>query len=188
MFRRDADAEVPHGDFRGVARFSQRDFDGRTAAVLKRVRDEIDDGLLDEAAVAFDFRGIVRGDFQRRSRRFRARQTEVHRVFHGGVEAERKHFLFAGNLLLLDRGEAEHVLHERVEALRLLGENAEEFFAKRGIVERAGLERVYGAENAGQRRFDFVRNVGDEIAAEGFEAAQIRQVRDREQQAARAVV
>ena len=182
MFLRNPDAEIAHGNFRVVLRFFQRNFNGRTSGIFYRVADEIDDRLLDESRIAVEFNGIVFGDFERRSRGFRTRQTGIHGVFERGIETKRERFALAGNLLPLNRGKAEHIVHKRVQSLRLRRKNSEKFFAQRGIVERSGFERIDGAENSRERRFDFVRNVGDEIAAERFQPPQIRQIGDGDEE------
>ena len=69
--------------------------------------------------------------------------------------------------------EGEDVFGEGVEALGLALEDVQDFAAVGGRKCRGGIvgEEVDGAENSGDGRFDFVRDIGDEVAAEIFELA-----------------
>src|SRR2546429_1518875 len=73
-------------------------------------------------------------------------------------------------------GELEQVVGEPRETLGMLENDLQETNAVLRIVHRAGEQRFRKALNRRERRLEFVGHVGDEVAADSFELAQIGDV------------
>ena len=70
-------------------------------------------------------------------------------------------------------GEFEQVVGETRETPRMLEDDLEEADAILRVFNRAGEQSFGETLNRGERRLEFVRYIGDEIAADAFEFAQI---------------
>ena len=79
--------------------------------------------------------------------------------------------------------DGEYVVDQAREALGLQHDDLEEFFRHGGIVDRPVQERFHKALDGGERRFQFVGNVGDKVRAHLLEAAQFGDVLDHGQRA-----
>ena len=168
----DAAAAVGDGED-GVAVFGfEAEGDGGGAGVAEGVGEEVDEGLLEEVGVAADGEG---GEGVGVGEELDAGAVGVvldegEGVGGEGVEADLGEVVGGGGLAALDGGEGEDVLDEVVEAAGLSGEDVVAVFAA-GVVEGDFGEGLDGGEDGGEGGLDLVGDVGDEVGAEGFEAA-----------------
>ena len=84
-------------------------------------------------------------------------------------------------LVLLDARQRQKIVDQAAHAVGLLGHDAEEALARRGIVARRPAQGLDEAGDAGDRRPELVAGVGDEIGAHALGAAQRRGVVQHDQ-------
>ena len=88
------------------------------------------------------------------------------------ADGRKFHFQFSR----FDAGEFEEIVGEAGETHGVIADDFQEAAIVFGIVQRA-CEQCFGeALDGGERRFEFVRNVGDEILTHALEAAQFGDV------------
>ena len=76
----------------------------------------------------------------------------------------------------LDAGQHEHIEDQVVQSVGLFFDAAEESLVRFGVHGGRAAERFGVRLDRAERRFEFVRDVGDEVAANGFEAAEFGRV------------
>ena len=184
MFGGDAAAVVADGDAGGVVGALEGEVDGGGAGgIVQGIGEEVDDGLLEEAGVAAQGEGLggegeadgdvgALGLLLNQGGGALAEEAEV-----AGAEV-----LLGGALAALDGGEGEDVAHQGVETAGLAVEDVEAVGLGGGIEGRVA-EGLDGGEDGGEGGLDLVGDVGNEVRAEAFEAAQVGEVGEDEQEA-----
>ncbi len=116
MFRADSDAEVAHRDDGLLILLSEADLDLGAFAVSNRVGDEVDQSFFQVATVSLDFQRRIFGDLEFDVILIGHGQTGIDRIFHRRIHAEKGEVFVFAVLALLECGQTENILHEKVEA------------------------------------------------------------------------
>ena len=93
---------------------------------------------------------------------------------HERLHADRANFEFQA--ARFDSREFQQIIGEPRQPPRVLADNFDEALPIRLVVQRAAQKRFGKSLNRGQRRLEFVRDIGHEIAPHALEPAQLRDV------------